>query len=46
MYAGSDITAWDGTVIVKKGTLIEKAVTGEDGTAAFSADLPIDSDMR
>lgn len=41
MYAGSDITAWDGTVIVKKGTLIEKTVTGEDGTAAFTADLPI-----
>ena len=41
MYAGSDITAWDGTVIVKKGTLIEKVVTGEDGTAAFTADLPI-----
>ena len=41
MYSGSDITAWDGTVIVKKGTLIEKAVTGEDGIAAFTADLPI-----
>lgn len=31
MYAGSDITAWDGTVIVKKGTLIEKAVKSWDG---------------
>ena len=41
LYAGSDITAWDGTVVVKKGTLIEKAVTGEDGTAAFHADLPV-----
>ena len=27
--------------LVKKGTLIEKAVTGDDGTAAFTADLPI-----
>ena len=41
LYAGSDITSFDGTVVVKKGTLIEKAVTGEDGTATFAADLPI-----
>lgn len=41
LYAGSDITSFDGTVVVKKGTLIEKAVTGEDGTAMFAADLPI-----
>ncbi|NSY28741.1 hypothetical protein G5B12_17220, partial [Blautia sp. MSK.20.85] len=31
----------DGTVVVKKGTLIEKATTGADGTAKFTADLPI-----
>lgn len=41
LYANSDIIAFDGTVIVKKGTLIEKAVTGDDGTAAFTADFPI-----
>ena len=41
LYAGSDITSFDGTVVVKKGTLIEKATTGADGTAAFTADLPI-----
>lgn len=41
LYAGSNITAFDGTVVVKKGTLIEKAVTGEDGMATFTADLPI-----
>ena len=41
LYAGSDITNADGTVVVKKGTLIEKATTGEDGKAAFTADLPI-----
>lgn len=41
LYAGSDITSFDGTVVVKKGTLIEKAVTGEDGLATFTADLPI-----
>ena len=42
MYAGSDITDADGTVVVKKGTLIEKATTGADGKAAFTADLPIE----
>ena len=26
---------------MKKGTLIEKVTTGEDGTAKFTADLPI-----
>ncbi len=31
----------DGTVVVKKGTLIEKATTGTDGKAKFSADLPL-----
>ena len=41
MYAGSDITDADGTVVVKKDTLIEKATTGADGKAAFTADLPI-----
>lgn len=41
LYAGSDITSYDGKVVVKKGTLIEKAVTGESGTATFAADLPI-----
>lgn len=41
LYAGNDITAFDGTVVVKKGTLIEKAMTGEDGNAVFTADLPI-----
>lgn len=41
LYAGNDITSFDGTVVVKKGILIEKTVTGEDGAATFSADLPI-----
>lgn len=41
LYAGNDITAFDGTVVVNKGTLIEKAMTGEDGNAVFTADLPI-----
>ena len=41
LYAASDITSVDGTVIVKKGTLIQKATTGADGTAKFTADLPL-----
>ena len=41
LYAGSDINNADGSVVVSKGTLIEKAVTGEDGKAVFTADLPI-----
>ena len=41
LYAASDITNVDGTVIVKKGTLIQKATTGADGTAKFTADLSL-----
>ena len=41
LYAGSNIINADGNVVVSKGTLIEKAVTGEDGKAVFTADLPI-----
>ncbi len=35
LYAGSDIKNADGKVVVSKGTLIGKAVTGEDGKAVF-----------
>ena len=41
LYAGNDIKAADGSVVVKKDTLIEKAVTGTDGKAMYQADLPI-----
>ena len=41
LYAASDIINVDGTVIVKKGTLIQKATTGADGTAKFTAALPL-----
>lgn len=41
LYAGSDIKSVDGVVVVKKGALIERATTGEDGKATFTADLPI-----
>src|SRR5699024_7733180 len=40
-YAGSDIKNADGSVVVSRGTLIEKAGTGEDGKAVFTAELPI-----
>ena len=41
LFASDDIRNADGTVVVKKGTLIEKATTGADGNAKFTADLPI-----
>lgn len=40
LYAKEDIVDVDGRVIVKADTLIEKVVTGEDGTARFISDLP------
>ncbi len=39
LYAKGDISA-NGKVIVKAGTLLGKAVTGEDGKAVFALDLP------
>ena len=41
MYASDDIRNADGTVVVKKGTLIEKVTTSADGNAKFTVDLPI-----
>lgn len=41
LYAGNDIKNADDSVVVPKGTLIEKVTTGIDGTAAYQADLPI-----
>ena len=41
LYAGSDITNADGIVVVSKGALIEKAVSGTDGSAVFHSDLPV-----
>ena len=35
LYAADDIINADGTVVVKKGTLIEKVTTRNDGTATF-----------
>lgn len=41
LYAGNDIRNHDGSVIVTKGTALENVTTGEDGTAAYTVDLPI-----
>lgn len=43
LYAENDIKNVDGTVIVAKDTLIESVTTGEDGTAFYKVDLPIDN---
>ena len=43
LYTASDIKDGNGTVLVKKGTLIEKTMTGSDGSAVFQADLPINN---
>lgn len=42
LYANRDVYNHDGDVIVKAGEKIETVVTGEDGEAAFTADLPND----
>ncbi len=39
LYVKNDIEA-HGTVIVKAGSLLGKAVSGEDGKAVFTQDLP------
>jgi len=41
LYNSDAITLSDGTVILAADSLIETATTGADGTASFSADLPI-----
>lgn len=41
LFAAEDIRNADGKVVVEKDTFIEKAVTGEDGRAVYTADLPI-----
>lgn len=41
LYAGEDMKNADGTVVVKKDTLLGKAESNGEGKAVFSADLPI-----
>lgn len=42
LYANRDVFNYDGDAIVKAGEKIETVVTGEDGKATFTADLPND----
>lgn len=41
LYAGSDIRNYAGQVIATKGTALQTVTTGEDGSAAYTVDLPI-----
>lgn len=41
LYAGEDIKAKSGNIVVSKDTLIETVTTNEDGIGAFKADIPI-----
>ena len=41
MYASNDIKNYDGTVIMKKDTVIQTVTTGDNGSASYSVDLPI-----
>lgn len=41
LYAGENVKNVDGDAILQKDTLIQKAVTGKDGKAVFTADLPL-----
>lgn len=43
LYAGNEIKNRQGQVIVTEGTALETAVTGADGIAVFSVDLPVDN---
>lgn len=41
LYAEEDIVNSEGTLLVEKGSLIECAVSGKDGTCVFTSDLPL-----
>ncbi len=43
LYVAETISSADGEALVQKDTLIEKATTGADGTATFTADLPLNA---
>lgn len=44
LFARETINSADGDALVQKDTLIEKVTTGADGTASFTADLPLNAD--
>ncbi|MEG1463107.1 MAG: prealbumin-like fold domain-containing protein, partial [Anaerorhabdus sp.] len=41
IYAKEDITSNTGKVLLEKGTLIETAISNEDGKVSFQADFPL-----
>lgn len=41
LYTTEDILSGSGKVLIKEGTKIAQVVTGEDGAAVFTADLPL-----
>lgn len=41
LYAGNDIRNYAGQVIATKGTALQTVTTGNDGSAAYTVDLPI-----
>lgn len=41
VYAAEDIKSVDGKVLVKKGTLIESAISDNDGIVQFESDYPL-----
>ena len=41
LYAAEDIALKDGTVLLKKDTLIQKVESDKEGNAQFTADIPI-----
>lgn len=41
LYAKEDVLGYDGSVLVKAGTLVERVVSDEKGKLNFKADLPI-----
>lgn len=41
LYTAEDVYGKSGKLLIEKDTLIEKATTGENGTASYQADLPI-----
>jgi LPXTG-motif cell wall-anchored protein len=41
LYAANDIANYDGEVIVEKDTALETVTTDEEGSAAYTIDLPI-----
>ena len=43
IYAGANIMSYDGKIVAKKDTFIEKVTTGSDGTAVFKTDLPLNN---